>query len=101
MGWCYGGGCWGRATSATATTTVTLRCAGRDRRTVSGRELPRTRVASRDRIERPRVLRAWRWSPHPSGSSGGGAHPLSQRLVGHCRPQERDELSSDGDVSDG
>jgi len=33
----HGGGCWGRATSARSTTTVTLRCAGRDRRTVSGR----------------------------------------------------------------
>src|SRR3954449_10799364 len=52
-----GGGCWGRATVAAATTTVTLRCAGRDRRTVSGRELPRTRVASRDRIDQSRVLR--------------------------------------------
>jgi hypothetical protein len=40
-----GGGCWGLATGAMATTTVTLRCAGRDRRTVSGRELPRTRRA--------------------------------------------------------
>src|SRR5947209_7635494 len=45
-----GGGCWGRATVAAATTTVTLRCAGRNRRTVSGRELPRTLIASRDRI---------------------------------------------------
>jgi hypothetical protein len=36
-------GCWGRATVAAATTTVTLRYAGRNRRTVSGRELPRTR----------------------------------------------------------
>jgi hypothetical protein len=56
---CHGGGCgcWGRATVAAATTTVTLRCAGRDRRTVSGRELPRTRVASRDRIDQSRVLR--------------------------------------------
>src|SRR4051794_3858151 len=53
----HGGGCWGRATVAAATTTVTLRCAGRDRRTVSGRELPRTRVASRDRIDQSRVLR--------------------------------------------
>src|SRR5437764_12546367 len=52
-----GCGCWGRATVAAATTTVTLRCAGRDRRTVSGRELPRTRVASRDRIDESRVLR--------------------------------------------
>ena len=53
----HGGGSWSRATVATATTTVTLRCAGRNRRTVSGRELPRTRVASRDRIEQSRVLR--------------------------------------------
>ena len=41
----HGGGCWGVAAGAMATTTVTLRCAGRDRRTVSGRELPRTRSA--------------------------------------------------------
>jgi hypothetical protein len=68
--WCglvgHGGG-WGRATGARSTTTVTLRCAGRDRRTVSGRELPRTRVASRDRIEPSRVLRESRRSPGPSG----------------------------------
>jgi len=36
------GWCWGRATVVAATTTVTLRCAGRDRRTVSGRGVPRT-----------------------------------------------------------
>src|SRR5579859_4529802 len=30
---------------------VTLRCAGRDRMAVSGRELPRTKDASRDRID--------------------------------------------------
>ena len=47
----HGGSCaGGRATVAAATTTVTLGCAGRDRRTVSGRELPRTLIASRDRI---------------------------------------------------
>ena len=52
----HGGDCWGRATVAAATTTVTLRCAGRNRRTVSGRELPRTRVASLgSRIEESRV----------------------------------------------
>src|SRR5271170_1278825 len=41
----HGGGRWGLAAGAMATTTVTLRYAGRDRRTVSGRELPRTRNA--------------------------------------------------------
>ena len=30
-----GGGCWGLATGVRLSTTVTLRCAGRDRRTVS------------------------------------------------------------------
>src|SRR3954453_3061555 len=55
--WCgvlvcgHGGGYWDRAAGATAATTVTLRCAGRNRMQVSGRELARTRVASRDRIE--------------------------------------------------
>ena len=34
QGWC---GCWGLATGAMPTTTVTLRCAGQNRRTVSGR----------------------------------------------------------------
>src|SRR5207253_444404 len=47
----HGGGCWGRAAGARQSTTVTLRCAGRDRRTVSGRELPRASVASLNRIE--------------------------------------------------
>jgi len=37
VGLSHGGNCWGRATAALATTTVTLRCAGRNRRTVSGR----------------------------------------------------------------
>ena len=63
----HGGGCaGGRATVAAATTTVTLRCAGRDRRTVSGRELPRTLIASRDRIvliEVPPAGRGGRLAP--------------------------------------
>src|ERR1700678_1340887 len=87
----HGGG-WlgagGRATVAAATTTVTLRCAGRNRRTVSGRELPRTRGASRDRIDESRVLPAGaRRSPGPKrveDRSGGGLPP--QRLVGHGGP---------------
>src|SRR6185437_9463157 len=49
---------------------VTLRCAGRDRRTVSGRELPRTRVASRDRIVESR------------GSSGGSTPAAPLQRVG-------------------
>src|SRR5262245_7635610 len=68
----HGGGCWGGATSAAATTTVTLRCAGRDRRTVSGRELPRTRVASWYRIEAARVLRRRAGRPAPVGPGRGG-----------------------------
>ncbi len=63
----HGGG-WagGQATVAAATTTVTLRCAGRNRRTVSGRELPRTLIASRDRIvliEVPPAGRGGRLAP--------------------------------------
>src|SRR4051794_22339594 len=82
----HGGAVAGRlATGVRLSTTVTLRCAGRDRRTVSGRELPRTRVASRDRIEASRVLRAsapvarppvWSWW-------SGGEDLLSWGLVGH------------------
>ena len=64
--WGHGGGWWGRAAGASATTTVTLRCAGRDRRTVSGRELPRTSVASRNRID---------LSEDPPGGSHRAARP--------------------------
>src|SRR5215216_7555560 len=81
---------------------VTLRCAGRDRRTVSGRELPRTRVASRDRIVQSRVLRevdAGRPAPAVVGS--GGKCLLSEWLVGHRGPQEAAQLPGDGDVGDG
>src|SRR3954469_12497754 len=84
-----GGGCCGRATGATAATTVTLRCAGRNRRTVSGRELPRTRVASRDRIEdiegAPGCARR---PPHPSGGvwSGSGGLRVAEGLLGHGCP---------------
>src|SRR6516162_21109 len=86
----HGGGCcWGRATVAAATTTVTLRYAGRDRRTVSGRELPRTRVASRDRIDVSRVLReaAAVAGPQQIGEavrSGGGLQ--SEGLVSRGGP---------------
>jgi hypothetical protein len=48
----YGGGCAGVGRPARRQRQlVTLRCAGRDRMTVSGRELPRTRFASRNRID--------------------------------------------------
>src|SRR3954451_23171317 len=86
----HGGGCCGRATGAMATTTVTLRCAGRDRRTVSGRGLPRTRVASRDRIEEPRVLRSVRAGrPAPAAVVGSGSlELLAGGLVGQLGPEE-------------
>src|SRR3954469_17126644 len=91
-----GGGCCGRATGAMATTTVTLRCAGRDRRTVSGRELPRTRVASRDRIEQARVLRSGR-TGRPATACSGGEHLRAGGLVGEVGPEERGELACDRD----
>src|SRR5437016_10310457 len=95
----HGGvGAGGLATGVRLSTTVTLRCAGRDRRTVSGRGLPRTRVASRDRIEVSRVLRGGAATVRPaptalgaqaaSGSSRAGwsvisAHrkPASSRAI--------------------
>src|SRR3954454_13180079 len=111
-GWCWGvlvcghgGGCWGRAAGATAATTVTLRCAGRDRMAVSGRELPRTRVARRDRIEdvegaagcahRPPDRSGWGCG---LGSGGLGA---AQGLLGHGGPEEAGEFARDGDGGDG
>jgi MFS family permease len=69
----HGGGWWGRAAGASATTTVTLRCAGRDRRTVSGRELPRTNVASRDRIDH---------NEDPPGGSHRAARPHHGERIG-------------------
>ena len=96
----HGGGCCGRATGAMATTTVTLRCAGRDRRTVSGRELPRTRVASRDRIEESRVLRRCR-AGRPATAGCLGGEGLLGGLVGEFGPEEGCELASDRDGHDG
>jgi hypothetical protein len=97
-----GGGCWGLATGAMATTTVTLRCAGRDRRTVSGRELPRTRVASRDRREPSRVLRRFAPVARPQPGVGSGrVELLSGGLVGHLGPQEAGEFAGDCDGHDG
>src|SRR3954454_16595312 len=101
--WCgvlvcgHGGGCWDRAAGYTAATTVTLRCAGRDRMTVSGRELPRTRVASRERIERVEGARGGTHQPpDPStGVSGSGSGGLAvlQRLFGHGGPQKAGEFA--------
>src|SRR3954471_18723069 len=88
LGFGHGGGCWGRATGAMAMTIVTLRCAGRDRRTVFGRELPRTSGASRDRIEESRVLRgvrAGRLTPAVVGLGGLGL--LAGGLVGQFGPE--------------
>src|SRR5450432_367583 len=111
-----GGGWWGRAAGASATTTVTLRCAGRDRRTVSGRELPRTNVASRNRIdpsEDPpggshRAARPHRGEALLGGGllelvvvDGGRVVGGAQWLVGHRGPEEPDELAGDRDVRDG
>jgi hypothetical protein len=96
------------ATVAAATTTVTLRCAGRDRRTVSGRELPRARVASRDRIDESRVFWDDAAVAGPQqfvGSLGGEGLRLrfagGQGLVGHRGPQEPCEFAGDGDGRDG
>src|SRR3954471_21852467 len=102
LGFGHGGGCWGRATGAMAMTIVTLRCAGRDRRTVSGRELPRTSVASRDRIEQSRVLRRFApvARPQPWGLCSGG-EGLPGWLVGQFGPQEAGEFAGDRDVGDG
>src|SRR3954454_3355968 len=98
----HGGGCCGRATGAMATTTVTLRCAGRDRRTVSGRELPRTRVASRDRIEETRVLRRFAPVAQPQlVVSGAERLLLLVGLLGQLGPEESGELAGDRDVGDG
>src|SRR4051794_9040587 len=99
-----GGGCWGRATVAAATTTVTLRCAGRDRRTVSGRELPRTRVASWNRIDESRVLREAAAVAGPQQvdglvRSGGGLR--GEGLMCGGGPQEPSELARDSDGRDG
>ena len=91
-----GCGCWGRATVAAATTTVTLRCAGRDRRTVSGRELPRTRVASRDRIDQSRVLRgaAAVARPPARGSRGRGQAAVSWAKGWSVAAAQRKPVSS-------
>jgi hypothetical protein len=114
----HGGGWWGRAAGAGATTTVTLRCAGRDRRTVSGRELPRTSVASWCRIEafedppggphraaRPHRCGCWLGGDLllvlvAGGRGRGRVVGGAQRLVGHRGPQEAGELAGDGDVGD-
>ena len=113
--WGHGGGWWGRAAGASATTTVTLRCAGRDRRTVSGRELPRTSIASRNRIDPSEdppggSHRAARPHHRGGGSLGGGLLELvevdggrvggAEWLVGDRGPQEPDELAGDSDVRD-
>src|SRR5438093_336582 len=82
---------------------VTLRCAGRNRMTVLRRELPRTRVASRDRIVPSRVLQrvALVAQPQTGGWSGGGHLLGGQGLAGHGGPEEAGELAGDGDVGDG
>src|SRR6185437_3934757 len=93
------GWCWGRATVVAATTTVTLRCAGRDRRTVSGRELPRTRVASRDRIgdvEGPPAGHGGRPAPAGGWVVGSGGGVGGEGLVGGGCPEEAGELAGDG-----
>src|ERR1700712_1386793 len=106
----HGGGWWGRAAGARATTTVTLRCAGRNRRTVSGRELPRTSIASwlsHRPSEDPTAARPGR--PAPPAVDGRLGSDLfvvrivgvAQRLVGHRGPQEADELAGDRDVRHG
>ena len=85
---------------------VTLRCAGRDRRTVSGREVPRTRVASlvSHRTSRGfsgRVAPAARPAPAVRSGQAAAASSVAQRLVGHGGPEEAGELAGDGGGGDG
>jgi hypothetical protein len=60
---------------------VTLRCAGRDRMAVSGRELPRTRFASWDRIDPSRVLRWVTLTARPQQVSPFGVRQRRPRVV--------------------
>src|SRR5579862_5686085 len=91
---------------------VTLRFAGRDRMTVSGRELPRTRVASSvcpDRIEHievPHRVGAGRRAPAWSWSGGerflvGGVWLVAEGLAGHGGPDEAAEFTGDGGSGEG
>src|SRR3954470_19609072 len=85
---------------------VTLRCAGRDRRTVSGRGVPRTRVASlvsHRTIEVPPGGSAPAAPPQRGWcvGSGGGGEFLAQGLLGHGGPHEAGELAGDGGDRDG
>src|SRR5207244_1848583 len=66
-------------------------------------EVPRTRVASRDRIVPSRVLQrvALVAQPQTGGWSGGGHLLGGQGLAGHGGPEEAGELAGDGDVGDG
>src|SRR2546421_8753494 len=83
---------------------VTLRCAGRNRMTVLRRELPRTRVASRNRIVRSRVLQrvgAGRPAPGPVSWSGGVDLLFGEGLAGHGGPEEAGELAGGGDGGGG
>src|SRR2546421_4198754 len=113
---CRGGGAGAGRPARRQRRLVTLRYAGRDRMTVSGRELPRTRVASwriefRDRIERaevPHRVGAGRRAPACIAQlllpSGGAAdlllRLLLQGLAGHRCPEEAAELAGDGDGGD-
>src|SRR6266508_1286783 len=116
-GWSsHGGGAGAGRPARRQRRLVTLRCAGRDRMTVSGRELPRTsdaslRMSVRDRIEAvevPHGVGASRpapaWIAQSLRSSGGVDHLLRllvEGLPGHGRPEEAAELAGDGDGGDG
>ncbi len=74
----HGGGAGAGGPARRKRQLVTLRCAGRNRRTVSGRELPRTRFASFNRIEVSRILRAVdAGRPAPQEWLGYAARPSS------------------------
>src|SRR5438034_187659 len=111
----HGGGAGARWPARRQRRLVTLRCAGWDRMTVSGRELPRTsdassRMSVRYRIDTSRFLTGGRRRPpspsvhRPVGGSGGAGYLLrllAERLPGHRRPEEAAELAGDGDGGDG
>lgn len=76
---------------------VTLRCAGRDRMAVSGRELPRTKDASRDRIDPAAIPAAAR---HPRlGANSGIARP--QVIVSYVRSASLRPFSLSGRLLSG
>src|ERR1700736_3709606 len=113
VGVVHGGGCAGVGRPARRQRQlVTLRCAGRDRMAVSGRELPRTKDASRNRIDhfedsqevalaaRPQQMSTCRQAAAASSGSRSGAwtiaaqmNPTSSRATAVVATVERFPLS--------